>query len=126
MLGIDADFDDATHNTHTGRKGLWRHAEQILSPFNFQLLIADSHAIGQLPRNDLTYIDGDHTFEGCLADLRLAAPSAAAILVDDYDSIPTVREACDRFSSDSPSFRTRYIDNRLTGMVLFTRQETST
>ncbi|MGH7136926.1 MAG: FkbM family methyltransferase, partial [Pirellulales bacterium] len=121
MLGVEADFDEATHNTHCGRKGLWRHAEKILAPFNYQLLIADSHTVTRLPTSDLIYIDGDHTFDGCLADLRLAERSTDTILVDDYDSIPGVRRACDQFAAESPAFTMRYIDNGLTGFALLQR-----
>ncbi|MGH7136662.1 MAG: FkbM family methyltransferase, partial [Pirellulales bacterium] len=110
MLGIDADLDEATQNTHSGRKGLWRHAEKILTPFRYQLLLADSHSLARLPACNLVYIDGEHTLEGCLADLRLAERSTDTILLDDYDSIPAARAACDRFAADSPSFTMRYID----------------
>jgi hypothetical protein len=125
MLGIEADFDEATHNTHNGRQGLYRHAEKILAPFDHHVLIADSHAIERLPRCDLIYIDGDHTFDGCLADLRLAERSSDSILVDDYDSIPTVRQACDRFAAERPEFTPRYIANGLTGFLLFQRRSPS-
>jgi FkbM family methyltransferase len=118
MLGIEADLDETVCDTHGGRKGLCRHAEKILAPFNYQLLIADSHSLVELPRCDLVYIDGDHTLEGCLGDLRLAERSTDTILVDNYDLIPSVREACERFAAESPGFETRYIPNGLTGMLL--------
>jgi ADP-heptose:LPS heptosyltransferase len=121
MLGIEADLDEATQNTHWGRQGLYRHAEKILAPFDYQLLIADSHALARLPRCDLIYIDGDHTFDGCLADLRLAERSSETILVDDYDSIPSVRQACDLFAAERPEFTPRHIANGLTGFLLFER-----
>jgi hypothetical protein len=121
MLGIEADLDEATENTHWGCKGLHHHAETILAPFDYQLLIANSHSIERLPRCDLIYIDGDHTFDGCLADLRLAERSTDTILVDDYDSISSVREACDRFAAERPDFTPRYIANGLTGFMLFKR-----
>ena len=122
MLGVEADLDEANQNTHTGGKGLYQHAEKILAGFNYQLLIADSHALARLPACDLAYIDGDHTFEGCLADLRLAERSTDAILVDDYDSLPDVREACDQFAAERPDFKPRYIANGLTGFLLFQRR----
>jgi hypothetical protein len=126
MLGVDADVDEATHNSHNGRKGLYRHAEKIVAPFNYQLLVADSHVLARLPRCDLVYLDGEHTLEGCLADLHLAERSTDRILVDDYDSIPSVREACDRFAAERPGFATRYIANGLTGFLLLERRSQQT
>jgi methyltransferase family protein/methyltransferase FkbM-like protein len=125
MLGIESDFDERTRDTHGGRKGLCRHAERILAPFNHQLLVANSHQIGCVPRCDLVYVDGDHTFAGCLADLLLAERSTDRILVDDYDSIGSVREACDHFAAEHNDFRTRHIDNGLTGFFFFERNSTN-
>lgn len=124
MLGVEVDRDERFHNTHGGRKGLYEHAETILRPFHYQLLLANSHLLVRLPRCDLIYIDGDHSFAGCLADLRLAEHSTDRILVDDYDLIPSVREACERFAADHGDFATRYIDNGLTGFLLFERTPT--
>ena len=121
LIGIDADGDERFVNTHGGQKGLWRHAQVILKEFDFRLLLVDSHAIHRLPEADLIYVDGDHNFQGCLNDLRLAQLSTTRILVDDYDSIPSVRQACDTFTTEHPEFARRYIDNGLTGFLLFER-----
>ncbi|MEX2119304.1 MAG: FkbM family methyltransferase [Pirellulales bacterium] len=121
MLGIDADIDERLKNSHGGQRGMWQHASTILAPFRHQLLVVDSHAIQRLPHVDLVYVDGDHTLDGCLADLRLAEASTDRILVDDYDSIPTVHAACEKFAADHPEFSRRYIDNGLTGLMLFER-----
>ena len=125
MLGIEVDRDERVQDTHGGRKGLYQHAESILASFNYQLLLANSHLLARLPRCDLVYVDGDHSFAGCLADLRLAEHSTDRILVDDYDSIPSVREACQRFAADGKGFNARYIDNGLTGFLLFEREPTN-
>ena len=121
MLGIEVDIDDGTSKGHWGCSALSLHAESILTPFNHRLLIADSHDLRRLPRSDLIYVDGDHTRDGCLADLRLAARSTDTGLVDDYDSFSTVREACERFIDESPGFSSRYIPNGLTGLLLLRR-----
>ena len=123
ILGIDADNDENSFNTHGGRKGFWRHAREILEPFDFQLLLADSRTLRQLPEADLIYVDGDHSYQGCLADLRLAERSTPRILTDDYDRIPAVRQACDTFTTLHPEYQRRYIDNGLTGFLLFERTE---
>ncbi len=122
LLGIDIDGDERLVNTHGGRKGLWRHARTILKPFDFQLLLADSHNLDQLPEADLIYVDGDHSYQGCLADLNLAQRSTNRILVDDYDSSPSVRQACETFASEHPEFHRRYINNHLTGFLLLERR----
>ena len=124
MLGVEIDRDERFYNTHGGRKGLCQHAETILAPFDFELLLANSHLVARLPRCDLVYVDGDHSLAGCLADLRLAEKSSDRILVDDYDSIATVREACQRFAAEHGDFTSRYIDNGMTGLLLFERKET--
>jgi hypothetical protein len=49
---------------------------------------------------DLAHIDGDHTEQGCARDLatciELVRPGGY-LLVDDYDLLPEVRRAADRF-----------------------------
>ena len=52
----------------------------------------------RLPEADLIYIDGDHTYRGCLNDLRLAEQSTNSMLVDDYESAPVL----DRRATPSP------------------------
>jgi hypothetical protein len=122
LFGVEADGDEPIVNTHNGWKGAWRHAIRILSPFDFDLLLIDSHAIHRLPEADLVYVDGDHSYLGCLSDLRLAALSADRILVDDYDNFPNVRQACEMFVREHPAFEFRHIDNRLTGFLLLQRR----
>lgn len=121
LIGVEADEDERSVNTHTGRKGLWRHAQTILRSLPFHLVLVDSHSLRRLPDADLIYVDGDHTFKGCLADLRLAEQSTNRIVVDDYDSIPGVRQACDTFTSEYPAFERRHIENGLTGLIVFER-----
>ena len=120
--GIESDHDEKVANTHGGFRGAWKHAQQILAPFDVQIQLVSSQMLDELPGNDLAYVDGDHTFRGCLADLHLAAKTSDRVLVDDVDSIPAVRQACDTFTSEHPEFRRRYIDNDLTGWLLFERR----
>ena len=117
--GIEADDDETVLDTHGGFRGAWRHAEKTLAPFNAQIQIAKSQSLSQFPNADLVYVDGDHTFAGCLADLRLASRSSRRILVDDVELIPTVRQACDTFASEHPEYRRLPLDNHLTGLMLF-------
>ena len=49
---------------------------------------------------DLFHIDGDHEHDGCLHDMQIAWPTirkGGVLLVDDYDLIPGVRSAVQRF-----------------------------
>jgi hypothetical protein len=123
FLGIEADLDERVENAHGGRQGMYQHAEEILDGFDVQLLIARSEHLERLPRVDLAYVDGDHTEEGCFRDLRLAARSTDCILVDDYELIPEVCRACQRFHADNPDFTGREIDNGLTGLLLLSRRQ---
>lgn len=120
MLGIDADFDEREENTHGGMRGLWRHAVKIMKRHDFHLLIADSHHLRLLPKFDLIYVDGDHTYEGCLADLWLCSHSTDVILADDYQSIAGVRAAIDEFSAKG-GFFLKAIDNKFTGLAVLER-----
>ena len=121
ILGIDADSDERFDNTHGGRHGLWRHAREILRPFNFHLLLADSHLLRQLPEADLVYVDGDHSSQGCLADLNLAKKSTDRILVDDYNTNSSVRKVCDTFAAQHPEFAHCKLDICPNGFMLFER-----
>ena len=121
LLGIQADWDEAHENTHCGRKGLYQHAIRITSGFRSDILIVNSLQIRRLPQFDLVYVDGDHTFDGCLCDLRLAAQSAPQILVDDFCSMESVRLACRTFLQEQRHYRARYIENSLTGQLLIYR-----
>ena len=45
---------------------------------------------------DLVHVDADHSYHGCLRDLRAAwARCSGTILVDDYDTIAAVHDAVD-------------------------------
>lgn len=73
------------------------HAEKLLAGLDYQLERTDSHTLDRLPEADLVYIDGDHSYEGCAADLLLAEQAAPNILVDDYAASESVRRAVDEF-----------------------------
>jgi predicted O-methyltransferase YrrM len=49
---------------------------------------------------DLFHVDGDHSFNGCYMDMNIAWPTIAikgVMIVDDYDHIPEVKSAVDKF-----------------------------
>jgi hypothetical protein len=78
------------------------HAVLLLAPFpGVELVEADSRELDVLPPGiDLLHIDGDHSEEGCLSDLRLAHRSGVRwIMVDDTKLLPAVAKAVRRFEA---------------------------
>jgi predicted O-methyltransferase YrrM len=119
LFGVDADIDPAAGNSHGGYKGAWEHAQRINQDRDFRLLIADSHKLDRLPECDLVYVDGDHTEDGCYADLLLCERSGVPrILCDDY-AVPDlgVRAAVDRFVGER-GLAGRFIDSGSNGLYL--------
>ncbi len=83
------------------------YARAFLVNYKAILIEGDSHALKTMDdKFDIVHIDGDHSYEGCLADLRLARTCAKrAIFVDDFINIPGVREAVSRFMIEIPNVR---------------------
>jgi len=50
---------------------------------------------------DWVYVDGAHTYDGCLADLRAARKIADIIYGDDYGNRLDVKKAVDAFVKES-------------------------
>ena len=64
-----------------------------------QLIVANSHDLQQLPPADFAHVDGDHSYAGALADLRLVA-HVPVILADDCDN-PDVERAVEEFAAET-------------------------
>lgn len=64
-----------------------------------ELLVVDSHAVRSVPVCDFAHVDGDHSYAGALADLRLAA-GCGTILADDCCN-PDVFEAVQTFARET-------------------------
>jgi cephalosporin hydroxylase len=64
-----------------------------------QLIVANSHDLQQLPPADFAHVDGDHSYAGALADLRLVA-HVPVILADDCDN-PDVERAVEEFCAET-------------------------
>jgi cephalosporin hydroxylase len=77
------------------------HAKRLIERHTIfaRLIVVDSHAIRSLPPADFAHVDGDHSFDGALADLRLVS-GCKVILADDCDN-RDVRRAVDEFVRES-------------------------
>ena len=92
-LGWDLETYGVTTKTATENIGRY-----YTGKCQWEILRVDSQAQTELPRHfDLVSIDGCHEFEGALHDLRLAMNQSSYVFLDDYDFIPEVRAATDRF-----------------------------
>jgi predicted O-methyltransferase YrrM len=77
------------------------HAKHLIERHQIEadLVVVDSHAVRSLPRACFAHVDGDHSFAGALADLRLVA-HCRAILADDVCN-PEVYRAVDVFAKEA-------------------------
>jgi cephalosporin hydroxylase len=77
------------------------HAKHLIERHQIEadLVVVNSHAVQSLPRACFAHVDGDHSFSGALADLRLVA-HCRAILADDVCN-PEVARAVDVFAKEA-------------------------
>ena len=81
------------------------------------LVVVDSHAVKSLPSVDFAHVDGDHSYAGALADLRLVAGSRV-ILADDCDN-REVRAAVETFAKEQAR-TVEYFDDGLRKVAILT------
>jgi hypothetical protein len=70
----------------------------------------NSQVMPSFPKADFYHIDGDHTTHGALSDICkafAACDPGGVVLVDDYDSHPPVRMACDMFCRQNAALISR-------------------
>lgn len=94
------------------------HCKRLIARRNLEadLVVVDSHAIKSLPPACFAHVDGDHSYEGALADLRLVA-GCRGILADDCCN-PDVRRAVDQFCRESGRLAEFYNDGLRTAAVI--------
>ena len=80
------------------------------------LVVVDSHAVKSLPAADFAHVDGDHSYAGALADLRLVSQSKA-ILADDCDN-REVKRAVEEFAKEQARTVEYFDDGLRMGAVL--------
>lgn len=111
-LGVD--LDTVAHGGVPGSFGwVLETLTELFPEAEINLLLADSHTLTKKIGNfDLVYVDGDHSEEGCLADLKFAAEVSEWILVDDFYHLESVQKAITRFLNETnypamlfPTFR---------------------
>jgi cephalosporin hydroxylase len=94
FLCIDGCMDDDSLDCLAHAKALIQRHQ-----IDAELVIVDSHAIKSLPPACFAHVDGDHSYAGALADLRLVA-HCRAILADDVCN-PEVARAVDVFAREA-------------------------
>lgn len=72
-------IDIACHVLEVAKK----HLEQLGLQKYVQLVCGDSSIIGEYSRFDVAFIDGDHSYEGCLKDFNNVKDKATYILIHD-------------------------------------------
>ena len=117
---------DAENGTHGGQGGPWMWwAKELLEDYDTTFIEADSQKMHRIDGGpfDFIHIDGDHTKEGLLHDLKICWPVLAeggVIIVDDYDYIKTVKEGVDEFAN-LPGVVKKYVKS-LRGEIIFSKK----
>ena len=102
--GIDADLYDSASSVKS-RKNL--EYLRGVQPFDFELFHTNTQTLASLDflgsRNfDFIHIDGDHSYEGALTDMKNfwnALSVGGHMLVDDSIFVASVAKACDAFTA---------------------------
>lgn len=112
FLCLDGAMDDDSYSCLS-------HWKRTMERRNIEadLIVVDSHAVKSLPRACFAHVDGDHTYEGALADLRLVQ-HCRAILADDCDN-PEVKAAVEQFCRETARLAAFYHDG-LRGAAVIT------
>jgi len=123
VLGFDIDVP----NQYGYQAGMFDYAKEMLPKWfpeaKITLRTADTWKMNMFGRKrqfDLAHIDGDHSAGGVHHDLVLCAGHAKVLVADDYDFLPTVREAVDQFLQET-GLKGEYISSFRGHMVIQVR-----
>lgn len=111
FIGYDAMLDSDSSQCRT-------HLAKVVEACQISLVLTevDTHQLKAIPDADVAHVDGDHSYEGALADLRLVA-HIPVILADDCDN-PDVAKAVQTFVAETQR-TVKYIDDglRIVGVI---------
>lgn len=95
-----------------------RHWEHVVAATKIlaDLVVVNSHAVRSLPAADFAHVDGDHSYAGALADLRLV-DHVPVILADDCCN-PEVHQAVEQFCRETGRVAEFYDDGLRRAAVL--------
>jgi glycosyltransferase involved in cell wall biosynthesis len=124
-LGLD--LDQAMYGGWPGALDRARIMLRELFGDRAEVSARDTRQMDVLPCGpvDLVHVDGDHSYEGCLHDLRLAAKVARWILVDDLEWLVPVRAAVTAFLAET-RYRAIELSSVRGDMLIELRQEEKT
>ncbi len=125
-LGIDSGLCDA----ESGNAYLAHASKMLLLSPRRRIWVTQAQSLYAWPNPpegfqlwDLIHVDADHSYDGCLHDLRLSAAIGRWILVDDYDTGSEIRRACETLLAEQPGkwVTEHFPDGGLAGNLLLLR-----
>lgn len=93
------------------------HQEERIN--NWEFIEGESEVVGRYWKHgeiDLLFIDGDHTYVGCLSDIALWVPwvkHGGVIMFDDYNDKTGVKKAVNQVLRDHKAFADHRIDGEM-------------
>lgn len=131
MVSIDIDFDYMKPYGRQMRELLEKNFPLLHTIENSSKTILNKKFMNENFKNGIDWftVDGDHTYAGCLYDIKTVFPymnKGGVIIIDDYKSgppngchIPDVNKACDEFSRTHPKLVKKEWCNNGKGFCIF-------
>ena len=92
----------------------------INSDIELDFSLQDSHKIEKLEYHDIIHIDGDHSYDGKLKDLKLTIGACKIVIIDDYLEFDDVNKSTNDFISYNKDLieNTYVLDNHSRGTMI--------